>query len=234
MMRLLPVLIAVSSLTLLVKAGGVWEGLNQSGEAFAQAAPDAEKTTEEQAETEVLENKEEGITAEETDPENTPETASVSGEVKEIPKVQGIEADPFSMTDEEIELLQSLSARREQLEIRERDVEQRETLLLAAERRIDEKIAELGKLQNTIEGLIVQHDEQGEKQMLSLVKIYESMKPKDAARIFEELDMIVLLGVVERMKERKTAPILASMNPKRAKEITLELAQRRELPLSKE
>ncbi|WP_419902504.1 magnesium transporter MgtE N-terminal domain-containing protein [Kiloniella sp.] len=60
------------------------------------------------------------------------------------------------------------------------------------------------------------------------------MKPKDAARIFEELDMVVLLDVVERMKERKTAPILASMNPKRAKEITLELAQRRDLPLSKE
>ncbi len=46
--------------------------------------------------------------------------------------------------------------------------------------------------------------------------------------------MVVLLDVVERMKERKTAPILASMNPKRAKEITLELAQRRDLPLSKE
>ncbi|WP_085904343.1 MotE family protein [Kiloniella majae] len=233
-MRLLPVLIAVSSLTLLVKAGGVWEGLNQSGEAFAQATPEVEEKTEEKAETEALKQNEEDQTAEGVAQEDTPETASVGEDVKEIPKVQGIEADPFSMTDEEIELLQSLSARREQLETRERDVEQRETLLLAAERRIDEKIAELGKLQNTIEGLIVKHDEQSEKQMVSLVKIYESMKPKDAARIFEELDMIVLLDVVERMKERKTAPILASMNPKRAKAITLELAQRRELPLSKE
>ena len=56
------------------------------------------------------------------------------------------------------------------------------------------------------------------------------MKPKDAARIFEELDMAVLLDVIERMKERKTAPILAQMNPRRAKAITLELAQRRGLP----
>ena len=59
------------------------------------------------------------------------------------------------------------------------------------------------------------------------MKIYENMKPKDAARIFEELDMAVLLDVIERMKERKTAPILAQMNPKRAKAITLELAKRR-------
>jgi len=60
------------------------------------------------------------------------------------------------------------------------------------------------------------------------------MKPKDAARIFEELDMAVLLDVIERMKERKSAPILAKMNPVRAKAITLELAQRRELPIPRE
>ena len=60
------------------------------------------------------------------------------------------------------------------------------------------------------------------------------MKPKDAARIFEELDMEVLLEVIERMKERKTAPILAQMNPQRAKTVTLELAQRRELPLPRQ
>lgn len=233
-MRLLPILIAVSSLTLIVKAGGVWEGFNQSGEAFAQATPGAEEAVEDEAKAEAPEINGDEETAEGAEPKVASETASIDEDAKGVPVVQGIEADPFSMTDEEIELLQSLSARREQLETRERDVEQRETLLLAAERRIDEKISELGKLQNTIEGLIVKHDEQSEKQMLSLVKIYESMKPKDAARIFEELDMIVLLGVVERMKERKTAPILASMDPKRAKEITLELAQRRELPLSKE
>jgi flagellar motility protein MotE (MotC chaperone) len=56
------------------------------------------------------------------------------------------------------------------------------------------------------------------------------MKPKDAARIFGELDMVVLLDVIERMKERKIAPILAEMNPQRAKAITIELAQRRGLP----
>src|SRR3546814_19626533 len=63
----------------------------------------------------------------------------------------------------------------------------------------------------------------------SLVKIYESMKPKDAARIFEHLDMEVLLEVVERMKERKTAPILAELDPERASTVTLELAKLREL-----
>jgi flagellar motility protein MotE (MotC chaperone) len=90
----------------------------------------------------------------------------------------------------------------------------------------------LKKLETTIGGLIRQHDEQSEAQLKSLVKVYENMKPKDAARIFEELEMTVLLDVVERMKESKIAPILASMDPAKAKAVTVELATRRKLPES--
>ena len=74
------------------------------------------------------------------------------------------------------------------------------------------------------------YDEKEQEKIRSLVKIYENMKPKDAARIFEEIDMDVLLDVVDKMKEKKIAPILAKMNATRAKEITTELAERRKLP----
>jgi flagellar motility protein MotE (MotC chaperone) len=46
--------------------------------------------------------------------------------------------------------------------------------------------------------------------------------------------MEVLLEVIERMKERKIAPILAQMNPQRAQTVTLELAQRRDLPIPRQ
>jgi flagellar motility protein MotE (MotC chaperone) len=66
--------------------------------------------------------------------------------------------------------------------------------------------------------------------MESLVKIYESMKPKDAARIFEALELPILLDVMERMREAKSAPILAAMDPMKAKEVTSSLAERRTIP----
>ena len=141
--------------------------------------------------------------------------------------------DPFDMSDQEMELLQQLAERRRVLDQRAAEIDPRWALLSAAEERVQLKIDELADLQFTIENLLIQHDEQEEAQMQSLVKIYENMKPKDAARIFEELDMVVLLDVVDRMKERKVAPVLAKMNPDRAKSITLELAQRRELPVAK-
>ena len=67
--------------------------------------------------------------------------------------------------------------------------------------------------------------------MNSLVKIYEAMKPKDAARIFEQLDIDTILLVAERMKERRLAPVMAQMNPEKAKDITIKLSKLRELPL---
>jgi flagellar motility protein MotE (MotC chaperone) len=138
--------------------------------------------------------------------------------------------DPLTATDAEIELLGKLAARREELERRAAELELQGNLLKATERRLDEKIAELKSIKTTIEGLLKKHDAEEEAKLKSLVKIYENMKPKDAARIFEKLDMPILLDVVERMREAKVAPVLADMDPSKAKSVTAALAERRNLP----
>src|SRR5579862_3109776 len=113
--------------------------------------------------------------------------------------------DPQALSPSEIDVLQQLSQRRAALDQRAGELDQREVLLQATEKRSDEDDAHLQ----------------------SLVKIYEAMKPKDAAQIFEQLDLPVLLSVLQRMKELKTAPILAAMDPTKAKVVTTALAQRR-------
>ncbi|WP_207476449.1 MotE family protein [Arenibaculum pallidiluteum] len=128
------------------------------------------------------------------------------------------------------EMIQRLNERREELDRRAREIEQREALMKAAEQQIDKKVAELSTLRGNIEKLLRQVDEQQAAQLDSLVKIYETMKPKEAALIFQELDMPVLLSVLQRMKESKSAPILAAMEPVRAKEVTSQLVDRSALP----
>lgn len=220
-LRLLPLLIVAAAALFTVKIGNIWQGISTATAAktgFVQiAAKPAEAQEEPVAEMEKSSDSDE----------------MANNKASETPAETKGPRDPFSLTDEEINLLQSLSERREEIEQRGRALEQREVLLKAAESRIDEKVAELEALRKSIEGLLEEHDEETEAQMKSLVKIYEAMKPKDAARIFEQLDLTVLLDVIERMKERKTAPILAKMDPERAKNITLELAQRRTLPIAK-
>ena len=139
-----------------------------------------------------------------------------------------------NLTQSELEVLQALQERREEIDRREDDVIRKEAELEAIRKQIERKVAELQALQDTIQGLLVQHDEQEEGELRRLVKIYEVMKPKDAARVFNELDMPIMLDVLQRMKERLAAPILAHMDPDRAKAVTVELAQRRQLPIDRE
>ncbi|MBN2751686.1 MAG: hypothetical protein JXQ84_03160 [Rhodospirillaceae bacterium] len=138
--------------------------------------------------------------------------------------------EPVGFTQSEIDVLQSLAARREAIEQRERELDQRLAVLSAAEGQIDAKIQKLREIQGTIEGLIEKHDDQEGKKIESLVRIYQAMKPKDAARIFEQMEMPILVRVFKGMKDRSSAAILAQMSPDRANAVTTELATQTQLP----
>jgi flagellar motility protein MotE (MotC chaperone) len=138
--------------------------------------------------------------------------------------------NPSELTKSEIDTLQRLAERREIIDRRERELEQKEGLVRAAEQRLDEKIAQMRQLESQLQGLVQQYDVKKKSEIEQLVRIYTAMKPKDAARIFDNLDMSILVGVVTNMKESKVAPILSLMNPDKAKELTEELSTRRQLP----
>jgi flagellar motility protein MotE (MotC chaperone) len=168
-----------------------------------------------------------------SDPESVGiSTALAAGDddKKEEDKDEASEGEPQLFTRGEVDQLQNLQSRREELDAREREMRLEEDLLKVTEKRIEEKITELKQIEATIQELLKKHDAQEEKKLQSLVKMYEAMKPKDAARIFENLDMNILIQVVERMKERRVAPVMAAMQSESAKKLTTELATRKQLP----
>jgi len=226
--RVLPVTIFAAALMVTVKVSDLFDGFSfednplQLSQAAAQE--NNEETPPEDTETET-ENEE--TTEEDTANEEEDQEQASDEEVNE----DNPDNDPTLFTQSEIDLLQQLADRREVLEQRAEEINLREGLLTAAEKRIDKKIVELRQLESTIQGLIKTHDEQQEAKIGSLVKIYEAMKPKDAARIFEQLELDTLLLVAERMKERRLAPVLAQMNANKAKDVTVQLSKLRNLPL---
>jgi flagellar motility protein MotE (MotC chaperone) len=132
-----------------------------------------------------------------------------------------------NLTRSEIDLLKELSKRRDSLDKEKTDLSVREQVLKATESKIDKKVSELKDLQTQLENLMKQYDQKENSKILSLVKIYETMKPKDAAKIFNELEMPVLLRVVSNMKEVKVAPVIASMQPAKARELSIELSKQK-------
>ena len=103
----------------------------------------------------------------------------------------------------------------------------RESVLAAAEQKLTARVAELQALQKKLEALEAARKDREDASWQGLVKLYEAMKPRDAATIFNDLDMPVLLQVVDRMKEAKAAPVLAAMQPDKARDLTAKLAQMR-------
>jgi flagellar motility protein MotE (MotC chaperone) len=130
----------------------------------------------------------------------------------------------------ELDILKQLSERREQLEKRSRDMDTREALLRVTEQRVTQKIKEMEVLRSQVQSLVDQAAGAQQAQLDNLVKIYETMKPEEAAKIFEALDMPILLGVIQRMKPARTAPIMAKMPPEKAKEVTIALTKQDQLP----
>lgn len=137
-------------------------------------------------------------------------------------------AGPAPISDSERAVLLELRQRRQELETREQSLFAREAVLAAAERKIAARVDELKALQTRLEALDAARKDRDEASWRGLVKVYETMKPREAATIMNDLDMAVLLAVLDRMKESKAAPILAAMQPDKARQVTAELAQLRQ------
>ncbi len=202
--RLLPTVIAVSAVMLTVKVGALW---HDAGVAFAQqpapAAAPGDKGPDKAAS---------GPAPADSDQPDAAKTRP-----------------PQKFTPAEIEVLGELSKRREELDKRSEDLDRRDLLMKAAEQRVDEKIAELKQLQTQVDASLGQMKQEDDDRLKSLVHIYETMKPQEAATIFEGMDMPSLIGLLSRMKDLKTAPILAAMAPDKARAVTVALAQRKEI-----
>lgn len=132
-------------------------------------------------------------------------------------------------TRTEIELAEELATKRAGTDDRKRQIELRERLIEASEKRIDMKLAELKAAESQAVRGVNSRQTAANEQFLSLVKVYETMKPKDAARIFEKLDLSVQLAVATRMKERNMAALMAEMTPEAARNLTMEMAAQAQL-----
>ncbi|MBU2168073.1 MAG: hypothetical protein KKF88_09565 [Alphaproteobacteria bacterium] len=133
-------------------------------------------------------------------------------------------ADQAGISPAELRVIQSLSGRRVELDAREEEMATMLPLLIAAEQKIDARIAELNAVKGEVEGMLGQLDEKEQAEVDRLVQVYSAMRPRDAAAVFVTLDDEVRLPVAAAMRPRALAAILAQMPPAEARELTEKLA----------
>ena len=172
------------------------------------------------------------------------DTADVTGSVHEKPKeeapkpaaanpevakpdgtvVYPDQTQPVSASERAI--LERLQARRQELEARAREIDIRESLLKAAEKRIESRVEELKAVESRITTATEQKNEAETTRFKGIVTMYESMKPKDAAKVFDRLEMSVLFEIASQIAPRKMSDILGLMSTEAAERLTIELARR--------
>ena len=138
-------------------------------------------------------------------------------------------AKDAGLSPAELQVIQSLGARRGELDEREQGLDTQLALIQAAEVKVDARIATMTALKADMQALVGQVDDKQQAEVDRLVKVYETMinaKPSDAADRFTLLTDQVRLPIAAKMKERLLSQMLAKMTPPEAKRLTESLAAR--------
>ncbi|MCC7267236.1 MAG: hypothetical protein IT546_07830 [Caulobacteraceae bacterium] len=135
-------------------------------------------------------------------------------------------AKEAGLSPAELRILQNLGERRGQLDQREQDLSTQIALLAAAETKLDAKLKAMNAVKDEVQNLLKAGDAKQEAEVARMTKVFESMKPKNAAERLVVLDDAVRLPIAAKMKERSLSAILAQMPPDEAKRLTESLARR--------
>jgi len=138
-----------------------------------------------------------------------------------------LEAKPMSVAERAI--LERLQERRQELEQRARELDLRETVLQATEKKLEAREKELKGTEERINETLKKKDDADAARFKGIVTMYESMKAKDAAKIFDRLDIKLATEVASQINPRRMSDILAQMTPETAERLTVELANKNAL-----
>jgi flagellar motility protein MotE (MotC chaperone) len=137
-------------------------------------------------------------------------------------------SNPENLSSAEKALLDRLQTRRKELDGRSQELDMRENLLRAAEKKIEDQLAELKTVEDRIAAAEAARKTQEDGKLKDLVVMYENMKPKEAAAIFDVMDMKVLVEVTSKMAPKKAGDVIAKMDPAVAERLTVALAKRQD------
>lgn len=135
-------------------------------------------------------------------------------------------AKEAGLSPAELQVLQNLGARRDQLDQQQSNLNTQLALLAAAEEKLDAKAKALDGLKGDIQNLLNQANGRQDAEIDRLVMVFQAMKPQDAAPRMDVLDPSVQLPIAAKLKPRSLSAIIALMPPEDAKKLTEALAKR--------
>lgn len=152
------------------------------------------------------------------------------GDLLPTPENVSLESSRRLFSEAEIKLLQELDTRRIELERREQALRVREKLADLAEAELKDRVEKMNELQKQLTVLLKNLSNKEEAELVQLAKIYEEMRPNNAAIVLNKLDDNIVFDLFKRMNRKDTAKIMEKMDPIKARRISKMLAEKSDLP----
>ena len=124
------------------------------------------------------------------------------------------------------EMVTYLETRNAELNKKEEQLKQKEEYLAQMEQQVENKLKELLAIQKEIQVFRAEREENQSSKVRSLAKIYGTMKPKEAAKLLENLEEPLVVEVISTMSATEAANILSNMDVKKAAKISQALSHR--------
>ncbi len=145
----------------------------------------------------------------------------------EMSAAGALPTSPGSISSEGLmQMLEALRARETRVKQQEVALQGRMQALKIANQEVTRKLAALTAAEEKLRGTIALADTAAEDDLVRLTKVYESMKPKQAAALFEEMNPDFAAGFLARMRPEIAAGIMASLSPQAARAFSVVMAGR--------
>lgn len=209
--RILPIFIFMATLTLSIRVNSLFDNIKQqTTKTFSISQTNAKAEEKSSKETNQL--------------DQVLEHGQAVASSADQSKAESLETQTNKdFTQSEILILQDLATRREALDLRSKEIDKKAIQLKVAEEEIDKKLKQLQEYEQKLNRLVNEYNEKQKEKISSLVKLYSTMKPKDAARIFNTLDIDIIVSLFKEMKPSVASSILSQMSEQKAKTVTDEL-----------
>lgn len=141
-------------------------------------------------------------------------------------EISGTPAPPLECEKPPEALAAALSDRERMASVREAAIEERMAALDLAEEVIARRLTELEQAESALRETLSVADKASENDLTQLTEVYQAMKPKDAAALFEGMDPEFAAGFLGRMRATEAAAILSGMSSEKAYAVSALLAGR--------
>jgi len=123
-------------------------------------------------------------------------------------------------------LLDEMMAREARLAEDEAALADRREALALVDAEIARKLDELAAAEDSLRRTLAIAETAAEDDIARLTRVYETMKPKQAAALFEQMDARFASGFLARMRPDAAAEIMAGLSPEAAHMLSVVLAGR--------